>query len=76
MSENGMPMLSDFGQARALQYTVPQFLTTHYFREKGTVNWMAPEIAKLLEGEEELEVICTKESDMWAYGMVIVVCFC
>lgn len=68
-------MLSDFGQARAIvKYTATQFKTTSYYRKKGTVNWMAPEIAILIDdAEQDVEVICTKASDMWAYRMVILV---
>lgn len=74
MTEDGIPMLSDFGQARAIQYTFSAMKTTHNFRERGTMNWIAPEIAQYIDDEENAnEIICTVYSDMWSYGMVIYV---
>ena len=76
MTDDGVPMISDFGQARAIRYTVTAFITTHHEREKGTMNWIAPEIANYIDGDgNENEIICTKESDMWSYGMVIYVSY-
>ena len=74
MADNGVPMLSDFGQARAIRYTVTAFRTTHHLREKGTMNWIAPEIAQYIDDDENTnEIICSRQSDMWSYGMVIYV---
>ena len=74
MADNGVPMLSDFGQARAIRYTVTAFRTTHHLREKGTMNWIAPEIANYIDKDDNInEIICTRPSDMWSYGMVIYV---
>lgn len=83
MTKNGIPMLSDFGQAHAIKYTFPALKTSNYYRQKGTLNWIAPEIACYIntsdeddasEGAEEPnEIMCTKKSDMWSYGIVIYV---
>lgn len=74
MTDDGVPMLSDFGQARAIQYTVSAFVTTNHLRERGTINWIAPEIAQYIDEDDNAnEIICTKFSDMWSYGMVIYV---
>ena len=74
MTDSGMPMLSGFGQARAIWYTVAAFVTTNHLREKGTINWIAPELATPIDrGGNINEIICTRPSDMWSYGMVIYV---
>lgn len=74
MTDDGTPMLSDFGQASAIKYTVTVFKTSTYERERGTMNWIAPEIARFIdENNNPNKIICTKYSDMWSYGMVIYV---
>lgn len=75
MTDHGIPMLSDFGQARTEKYTRPDlFKTTSFQREKGTLNWIAPEIATFIDkADNPLELKCTEESDVWSYGMVVYV---
>ena len=74
MTKDGVPMLSDFGQARALKYTLSAFKTSDYLRQKGTLNWIAPEIADYIdEAGKGNKLICTEMSDVWSYGMVIYV---
>ena len=78
MTKDGIPKLSDFGQARAVEkYTMNTWLKTPTqakYSRKGTVNWMAPEIAmQINENMDPIPVICTESSDMWSYGMVIYV---
>lgn len=74
MTDDGVPMLSDFGQAHAMKYTVTAFISTNHLRARGTMNWIAPEIAQYIDKDDNVnEIICTKFSDMWSYGMVIYV---
>ena len=77
MTKNGIPKLIDFGLARRTrEYTVSQFKTTNYHELKGTVNWMAPELAGIItEDDKDKEIISTKQSDKWSYGMVVLVSF-
>lgn len=73
-------MLTDFGISRASFYTSEMFRTSHYYGVKGTSAWMAYELLEFLECSKENSAACyapfkcTKESDMWAFGMVIYVC--
>lgn len=53
MTKDGVPMLSDFGQARAMKYTFSVLKTSNYYRQKGTLNWIAPEIARYINAIEE-----------------------
>lgn len=86
MTENGVPMLSDFGQAHAILYTFSALETSNYYRQKGTLNWIAPDIACYINtsdeddaskvAKEHNEIKCTKRSDMWSYGIVIYVSCC
>lgn len=64
-------MLIDFGQSRASNYSMSALQTTAYDNAKGTSHWMAYELVGFLDGVAQ--VICTKESDIWAFGMVIYV---
>lgn len=70
MTSAGIPKLADFGQSRALNNSQAVLKTTEYSREKGTVHWMAYELLDFIE-DANAQVICTKESDIWAFGMVI-----
>lgn len=72
MTTDGIPMLADFGVSRALIYSNKDLNTSTYGRFKGTPRWMAYE---LVVKNPNNEVICAEASDMWAYGMVIYVCF-
>lgn len=76
MNSDGIPMLSDFGQIRARQYLVSQSQTSFDYNSGETINWMAPEIVEFIaESDRPLSDVCTRETDMWAYGMVILVSF-
>lgn len=82
MTYDGVPMLSDFGEAYAIQTceiqdctiqdTVTALITMPYLRVEYTTNYIAPEIANYID-KKTTEIICTRQSDMWSYGMVIYV---
>ena len=67
-------MLADFGHSRALSYVNNALKTSSSGRIKGTYHWMSYELAEVIQNPDK-EIICTKASDMWAYGMVLYVCF-
>lgn len=73
MGEKGMAMLTDFGQARFPAYPHPCFKTTHYQRSKGSYCWWARELALAMMEDED--IVFTKETDLWALGMVFYVSF-
>lgn len=77
MRESGVPILSSFDQTKALQYSFPGFTTSDMARMKGTINWIAPEMAQIvfdiIDGRDVKEIRYTKQTDMWAFGMVIYV---
>lgn len=75
VSKAGVPMLTDFGQSRAWNYTLTMMKTTTYERGKGTANWAAYELVQFVQDPKNTIVVCTGESDMWAYGMVLFVGF-
>lgn len=72
MNHSGVPMLTDFGQSRVSNYSMSALKTTAYDNVKGTAHWMAYELLGFIDSADS-QVICTKESDMWAFGMVIYV---
>lgn len=72
MSSSGVPMLADFGQSRALYYTQEMLKTSAHESLKGSAHWMAYELVAFID-TADVQIICTKESDMWAFGMVIYV---
>lgn len=74
MNDSGVPMLTDFGLSRAMNYSISALKTTAYGDLKGTTRWMAYELLNFYDGDStDLQVVATKESDMWAFGMVIYV---
>ena len=73
MTSSGTPMLADFGLSRSLIYSDRDLITSSYGNPKGTPNWMAYELVMVI-WESDPEFICTKASDLWAYGMVLYVC--
>lgn len=82
MDDHGVPMLTDFGISRASIYSFEPFKTSRYSEPKGTFPWMAYELLEFFECSMnpkacQAKIICTKASDMWAFGMVIYVrpCF-
>lgn len=72
MSSTGVPMLTDFGQSRALYYTQSSLVSSAHDNLKGSSHWVAYELLGFLD-TPEAQVICTKPSDMWAFGMVVFV---
>ena len=74
MDRSGTPKLSDFGQSRASNYSIVSLKTTSYDKVKGTSHWLSYELLEFLDNSDS-DVICTRESDMWAFGMVLYVSF-
>ena len=72
MTGSGLPMLSDFGHSRALNYTRSFLKTSTHDTVKGSAHWIAYELLEFLENDDA-EVVCTKASDIWAFGMVVYV---
>lgn len=72
MDNMGTPRLTDFGQSRASDYSNALLKTTSHDKIKGTSHWLSYELLEFLENSDS-EVICTRESDMWAFGMVLYV---
>lgn len=68
-------MLADFGLSHAVKYSISDMKTSSYSRLKGTCNWMAYELAKVVKNPT-IEIEYTAASDMWAFGMVLYVCSC
>jgi len=68
VSESGEPLLADFGISRIMSVTSSMNASTNI---KGSSRWMAIELwlSSLNEGNEIGGH--TKESDVWAYGMVL-----
>ena len=63
----GEPQISDFGLSRMLTYSKTALATSSYGTPKGSTRWMAYELFT----SENYEVIHTKASDMWAFGMTL-----
>ena len=72
MTKRGKPMLADFGLSRALTYSNVDLKTSSYGKLKGSYQWMAYELLAFIDGDDQ-EILCTKASDIWAYGMVLYV---
>lgn len=70
MSSEGRPMLMDFGVSHILSTGDPMIYSLSA-APKGAVRWKAVEL--IYDGEEERTIPHTKESDVWAFGMVIYV---
>lgn len=82
MTEDGVPMISDISDTCVRKLTLPssQF-SRGYTSDSVAVNWLAPEIVSSYYAEDSAdtggeEFSCTKEADMWAYGMVVYVSNC
>ncbi|KAL5482460.1 hypothetical protein ACEPAI_9054 [Sanghuangporus weigelae] len=72
IGKNYQPLICDFGISRMLDPTQSGFISaiqTDYLR--GTTQWMAPELFYSDEGAEATEAKHSKETDVWAYGMVL-----
>ena len=72
MTSAGIPKLADFGLSRTLSDSPTALETSSFGELKGTTRWMAYELLQFLDGYGA-EVICTKASDVWAFGMTIYV---
>lgn len=80
VDENGRPMITDFGQSRMMSYKPACLVTNPNDPSGGSTRWMAYEFLDpsvvSFDGFDELGadvVRHTKETDMWAFGMVIYV---
>ena len=70
MTKSGIPMLTDFGLSRALDYPWSKALmSSSQDSPRGTTRWMACELVK----DVKFCAPCTEASDMWAFGMTIYV---
>ncbi|KLO08685.1 kinase-like protein [Schizopora paradoxa] len=72
ISEDGQPLLADFGISRIM--TASLSVTTTTAAPKGSVRWMAIELLEVdLSGEQSFgkPAVHTKMTDVWSYGMVI-----
>lgn len=71
---NNVVKITDFGQSRSFNYSEPCLKTTIYNRMKGTCRWLARELVEpLTSDDDDAILVCTKESDVWAFGMVLYV---
>jgi len=70
VSASGTACLGDFGLSSIASFSCTE---TSALGPHGTVRWMAPELILLiLSVNEELPSHSTKESDVYAFGMVAV----
>ena len=65
VSNEGLPLLSDFGLSRALPGCTTTIPTSTSL--KGTLRWLAPELVS------DDVATYTTETDVWAYGMTVLV---
>lgn len=72
VSDEGTAVLADFGLARLVDsdsvLSNDAFTSTNT-GARGTIRWMAPEIACALDSSSN----STRESDIWSFGCVILV---
>lgn len=74
ISATGIPLLADFGISRLMTASITA--TTSTASVKGSTRWMAVELLKINYEATSLSrnsAEHTKETDVWAYGMVIYV---
>ncbi|KAF9245250.1 kinase-like domain-containing protein [Melanogaster broomeanus] len=66
---SGKACLSDFGLATIHH----EFLGTSFFTSssRGNVRWAAPELFQVPEGEGNRSVLCSKQTDVYAYGGIM-----
>jgi len=74
ISPNEVPLLADFGLSLALSQSASVSTTTGN-STKGTVRWMARELLVSDGSGSGLPCIPNEKTDVWAFGMVICVCF-
>lgn len=72
MNIDGIPLLTDFGISRIVEESVTLTGTSSL---KGNTRWMSIELLNpdILEGSTKKHEFHTKQSDVWAYGMVLYV---
>lgn len=69
---NNLVKLTDFGQSRSFDYPDSCLKTTAYDRDIGSFRWLAYELIVPPKGNN-MDVKRTKQSDIWAFGMVLYV---
>ena len=69
ISNDGRPVLSDFGLSRLQMNSVT---ITGTSKLGGNVRWMAPELIQAPGGSPNQ--MHTKATDVWAFGMITYVC--
>ncbi|KLO08483.1 kinase-like protein [Schizopora paradoxa] len=67
LSDSGEPLLADFGISRC----VSSLTTTTTTSAKGSTRWMAVEFFLPSVEGDDIVVEHTKETDVWAFGMVL-----
>ena len=72
MDSHGVPMLSDFGISRIVEESVTVSGTSSL---RGNIRWMSIELLdpRILNESNTKHEFHTKQSDVWAYGMVLYV---
>ena len=72
MNPNGVPLLTDFGISRIVENSVTVTGTSSL---GGNARWMSIELfdPSILEDSNRNHGLHTKQSDVWAYGMVVYV---
>ena len=68
MNSDGHPMLADFGISRFVSVNGEPAEVSY----EGSIRWMARELIRTLMSESS-HLVHTKESDVWAFGMVVYV---
>ena len=68
MSDEGQPLICDFGLARIVPGSASLSNTTTV---RGSVRWMAPEFFRVLDPVTEH----SEETDVWGFGATIYVSF-
>ena len=71
MSPEGNPKLMDFGISHMMSNAI-QYTETATTGDKGSVQWMAPELLNP-EDTDGCPCVHTQASDIWAFGMVVLV---
>lgn len=72
IGKNGVPKITDFGLSRMDSYSYSFLMTSQTSQDqtKGTLPWLAYEI---VAGTGTEDTPYTKASDMWAFGMIVLV---